>query len=107
MKTDDLQNYTLFHTSEDDWEFEGTECKNKCVYRKVGEDPDYKFCFKTGSHDSKCIGNDIAYFHLDSNSFSFSFINEAFRSSSIGGRLHFKKFLILVWYPLHKFSLVP
>ena len=77
MKTVNLKNYTLFHTSEDDWEFERTECKNKCVYQKVGEDPDFKFCFKTGSHDSQCIGDDIAYFHLDSKSFSFSFLNEA------------------------------
>ena len=77
MKTVNLKNYTLFHTSEDDWEFEWTECKNKCVYQKVGEDPDFKFCFRPGPHDPQCIGNYIAYFHLDLNSFSFSFLNES------------------------------
>ena len=63
MKTVGLHNYTLFHTSEDDWEFEGTDCKNKCVYTQDGDHQDFKFCFKLGRKDSQCLGDYILYSH--------------------------------------------
>merc|ERR1712179_181489 len=50
-----LITYTLFSTSGDDWEIEDTGCNNTCIYLKDGWDPDFKFCFKPGFKDSKCL----------------------------------------------------